>query len=86
MTIDNFIDYDPSTGGIKVVLTSVRNPNQGKINEGIKVFILSSPSTAQEYCPNLGPMTFVASPPILMMPYFENDDPKLDHTRENPDY
>ena len=46
VTIDNFIDYDPSSGKIKVVLTSIRNPNQGTINEGIKVFILSTASSA----------------------------------------
>jgi hypothetical protein len=46
VTIDNFIDYDPSTGKIKVVLTSIRNPNQGTINEGIKLFILSTASKA----------------------------------------
>lgn len=70
------------TSGFHIILTSVRNPNAGTYG-GIRVFILKSPTHAQEYCPSLGPMVFVVAPNILFMPYLNSAS---SHTREFSNY
>lgn len=84
VTLTNQNNYDPTkiTDGFTIILSSVRNPNKGTY-KGIRVYILSTPTHAQEYCPSLGSMTFIAAPSILYMPYFNVGSP---NTREFPDY
>ncbi|CAD8148432.1 unnamed protein product [Paramecium octaurelia] len=73
ITLSNLKAYAPTADGFVVIITGVRNPNQivtsstKQLKQGIRVYIMSNATHAQEFVSNMGVLSFTPAASILQL-------------------